>query len=156
MTGFLADVKPDPRFRVVSTLSADEKWLIQIRNDFRLVDVSLDLLAALEKSGKEFTPIARPKGYRRQRRQGDCFHNAADIALRDPKATFVEGVAWDMGCGFHHAWITLDGEHAIDQTWPKLGKAYFGIAVPTKQLAHVIARSEYYGSIITKLDGAAS
>jgi hypothetical protein len=156
MTGFLADVKPDPRFHVVSTLSADEKRLIQIRNNFRLVDVSLDLLAALKKSGKEFTPIERPKGYRRQRRLSDCFHNAADIALRDHNATFVEGVAWDMGCGFHHAWITLDGEHAIDQTWPTPGAAYFGIAVPTKQLAHVIARTAYHGSILTKLDGTAS
>jgi hypothetical protein len=156
MTGFLADVKPDPRFHAVSTLSAKEKRLVQIRDNFRLVDVSLDLLAALEKSGKEFTPIERPKGYRRQRRPSDCFHNAADIALRDHNATFVEGVAWNMGCGFHHAWITLDGEHAIDQTWPMPGAAYFGIAVPTKQLAHVIARSAYYGSIITKLDGTTS
>ena len=156
MTGFLADVKPDPRFRVVSTLSTDEHRLVKMRNDFRLVDVTLDFLAVLEKDGKQFTPIERPKGYRRQRRQGDCFYNAASIALRDPKATYVEGVAWSMGCGFRHAWVTLDGVHAIDQTWPTPGDAYFGVAVPAKQLAHVISRSEYFGSILTKLEGAAS
>jgi hypothetical protein len=55
--------------------------------------------------------------------QGDCFNNAAGIALRDPKATYVEDVAWSMGCGFRHARVTLDGVHAIGQTWPTLGEA---------------------------------
>ena len=90
--------------------SAEEQRLIQARIDYHLVDVPLDLWTALEKSGRNFTPIERPKGYRRQWRRGDCFRNAALIALHDHDATFVEGIAYSgMGCGFHECSVTLDG-----------------------------------------------
>ncbi len=151
-------VERSPKFDLVErTPSAEEQRFIQARIDYHLVDVPFDLWTALEKSGREFTPIERPKGYRRQWRRGDCFRNAALIALHNHDATFVEGIAYNsMGCGFHHAWITLDGAHAVDQTWPTPGEVYFGIPVAVKQLAQVLSRSEFFGSIITKLDGAAS
>ena len=42
----------------------------------------------------------------------------------------MEGVALSRG-SIHHAWITLDGTHAVDVTWREPSSAYFGIAFPT-------------------------
>jgi hypothetical protein len=75
--------------------------------------------------------------------------NASQIAI-DTRgaATYVEGIAFpSKGCfpnlALHHAWITLDGKHAVDPTWPTPGTAYVGIAVPTKQLARLVVKGGF-------------
>jgi hypothetical protein len=132
-------------------VAENSEWMLDARRRHTLVSVRAGLWRALLDHGKEYVGIERPKGYRRQRRIKDCFRNATEIALKGNGATYVEGVAWDMGCGFHHAWIRLDDEHAIDQTWPTPGTRYLGIAVPLKELCHVLSRTGYYGSIIEKM-----
>jgi len=54
--------------------------------------------------GKVFTPIKRPKGYRK-RRDRECFYNSAMLAI-DGRGTYVEGLACSSlfpGMTTHHA-----------------------------------------------------
>jgi hypothetical protein len=94
---------------------------------------------ALMTYGRAFTGIARPKGYRRQRRLGSCFYNAITAALNG-RGMYVEGITYAYGdlsdVPIHHAWITIDGENAIDQTWTDANRhEYFGIAFPIEVVA---------------------
>jgi hypothetical protein len=88
----------------------------------------VDAERAVISRGRPFIGIERPKGYRHQRAIKQCFWNAADAAMRG-RGTYVEGfvVTPDDWWPFHHAWLTLDGQHAIDQTLPDAPKChYFG------------------------------
>src|SRR5262245_18836640 len=65
----------------------------------------------------------------RQRARKKCFVNAGRLAL-ERRGTYVEGFAMSprSHAPVHHAWITLDGVHAIDVTWPNAPEcSYFGI-----------------------------
>jgi hypothetical protein len=127
--------------------------VIEARRKYNLIDVRGRLVRALEKRGKEYKGIERPKYFRRQWKQGECFYNAAEIVFKNPCATYVEGVAYHtVDLGFHHAWVTIDGVHAIDQTWPKPGIVYVGIDVPTDQLLEALRHTDCYGHIIEKLE----
>jgi hypothetical protein len=98
-------------------------------------------------NGKLFIGIKRPKGFRQMRRK-DCFRNAQSLAI-DGRATYVEGLCLGhSGIAVAHGWLTLDGEHAIDVTWPDAEScAYFGIAFDDNvALAKAISKSGYYES----------
>jgi hypothetical protein len=82
---------------------------------------------AVLKYARPFIGIERPKGFR-QRAQKQCFANA--FGLADAKRGFyVEGYALHDGWLFQHAWITLDGLHAVDVTLrgPVSDYEYFGV-----------------------------
>lgn len=130
--------------------------IIEARQHYNLVGVSAALWFALQERGKKFVGIERPKGFRRQWRERDCFRNSTSVAFKDKRAIYVEGVAWDLGCGFHHAWITLDGEHAIDPTWPRPGTAYLGITVPFEELCRATIGTRHYGAVIERLAARAA
>lgn len=95
-------------------------------------------------------------------RTGECYYNAAGIALADPSLKFVEGIA--MGpIPLSHAWVEFEGR-PIDVTWPATygsGKhetartatqiaerirvnlrdsAYWGVTIPTKMLRSEMLR----------------
>ncbi len=82
--------------------------------------------------------------------------NAGDYALSHPKfGTYVEGfAASDDMPPFHHAWLTLDGETAIDVTLRDT-KAYFffGIEFPTAFLSKWLDRRRHWG-LLQPFDGA--
>jgi hypothetical protein len=87
------------------------------------------------KFGKQFVGVARPRGYR-WRAQKQCFSNSHELALKG-KGTYVEGFASsavDPNFPVHHAWLTLNGEDAVDVTWrsPPEKCFYFGIAFPNE------------------------
>jgi hypothetical protein len=65
--------------------------------------------------GRPFVGIERPKGFRHQMKAKGCFCNAGRVAM-DERATYVEGFILSLGMLIPHAWLTLDGVHAIDQT----------------------------------------
>jgi hypothetical protein len=96
--------------------------------------------------GRPYIGISRPKGYRHQRRVKECFWNAARLAIGE-RGTYVEGFGThddDVRGPIHHAWITLDGVHAIDPTWnipanKIAGMSYVGIAFPTEIVARHMA-----------------
>jgi hypothetical protein len=76
-------------------------------------------------AGREFIPATRPKGYRKGRDK-HCFGNAGELALFG-RGRYVEGFAMDDEAGWiHHAWLTLDGIHAIETTWSEPAMFYFG------------------------------
>jgi hypothetical protein len=89
--------------------------------------------------GREYTPIKRPKGFRK-RSDKFCFWNAAMRMIEDEseRAQYVEGFASVHGFTVHHAWITLDGVHAIETTWKEPGTFYFGIKFDRKIIAHAV------------------
>jgi hypothetical protein len=81
--------------------------------------------------GRPFIGVDRPKGYRQRRKQA-CFGNAATLAFTG-RGTYVEGFVTrkDGGLIIPHAWVTLDGEQAIDTTLPDAPEHfYFGIPFP--------------------------
>jgi hypothetical protein len=97
-----------------------------------------------------FIPIKRPKGYR-QRKAKACFANCSDLAL-DGRGKYCEGFAVglaDDGGPFifavHHAWVTLDGIHAIDPTLKHPGVFYFGIEYEVGAVAKKILAKPYRG-----------
>ena len=86
--------------------------------------------------GRPYVGINRPKGYRK-RKAKQCFWNAARLAINDC-GTYVEGYASLPigGPALHHAWVTLDGVHAVDVTWDAPADChYVGIAFPKKIVA---------------------
>jgi hypothetical protein len=89
--------------------------------------------------GRPFTGIKRPKGYR-DRAQKKCFGNAVNLATAK-RGIYCEGFAVNVRSSsiFHHAWVTCDGEHAIDVTLPDAQNyLYFGIAFPSPQFNEVL------------------
>lgn len=97
--------------------------------------------------GQAYVGIDRPKGYRHQRARKQCFMNATSAAI-DGRGAYVEGFAAtpDTGVPMLHAWITLDGVHAIDQTWRDAPSChYYGIRFSTEVLSRVICGRNHYG-----------
>lgn len=95
--------------------------------------------------GRAFVGVGRPKSYR-QRALKNCLRNAGDLAISD-RGRYVEGFAISAsGLCCQHAWITLDGVHAIDVTWPEAPAChYFGIEFPQPVLARWVRRRGYWG-----------
>jgi hypothetical protein len=107
---------------------------------------------ALLAHGRLFTGTPRPKGFPRYRAPKQCYRNAGLIATYDgwqwkPKRgyRYVEGFAYHPGSDFlfQHAWVTLDGEHAIDPTLSFDSKRlYFGLEIPTEVLGAALNESK--------------
>ena len=101
--------------------------------------------------GRPFIGISRPKGYR-LRGARRCFANAGDLALSE-RGIYVEGFALgpdDRGTVVHHAWITLDGVHAIDVTWRRQASDchYYGIPFSNDVLRRLLLRRSYWGPLL--------
>jgi hypothetical protein len=110
-----------------------KRWLLSYVSKFGADGGNIKVQDAVLKHGYPFIGIKRPKEYRPRARK-KCFLNAGDIASserRIPRPIYVEGFAIRPigGTPFHHAWITLDGIHAIDVTLrdPAPDCLYFGI-----------------------------
>ena len=98
---------------------------------------------AVLKYGRAFIGINRPKGYR-QRAAKNCYLNSFYLADAE-RGVYVDGFSLlpDQGLLFRHAWITLDGIHAVDVTLrhPAPECHFFGIPFSLEILsAEVVAR----------------
>jgi hypothetical protein len=101
--------------------------------------------------GRPFKGIKRPKGFLLGKK-GRCFANAGYLAY-NLLGLYVEGFASPPGQPpVHHAWVTLDGVHAIDVTFrkPATDCLYFGIPIPLNVLQKWIERPNGY---LTMFDG---
>jgi hypothetical protein len=126
--------------------------------------------AILERFGKRYIWQPVPEGLPRYRTIGNCHANAQRAVLNDERLTYVEGVALSRSIGtwFGHAWVTLDGVHAIDLTWrgqsvrwsarnreaqARFGKPpltdtmdpaaeYVGVEIPREELAALIVANK--------------
>jgi hypothetical protein len=88
----------------------------------------------------------RPKAWR-QRAPKQCFRNASNLAF-DKKCLYVEGFALARvdGLMIHHAWVTIDGVHALDPTWADATVcAYFGIAFRAELVGRALNSCRQYG-----------
>src|SRR5262249_40923343 len=101
--------------------------------------------------GHPYVGISRPKGYRKQKAK-QCFWNAARLAIYD-RGTYVEGYASGptLGVALPHAWVTLDGVHAVDVTWDAPADFhYVGIAFPKEIVArHCLDEQRYAVSLLS-------
>ena len=130
------------------TLSQNQKSLLefvevmaQAQKQFKWPINSATLLL---KHGVFFSPTTKPKHVRWGER-GLCFMNAATLALADRTLTYVEGYAH---CGLlpvEHAWVVDDEGNLIDNTWPKLGQCYYGVAITEEGLRRSLVHNGYYG-----------
>jgi hypothetical protein len=112
--------------------------------------VEIDAIRTVLERGQPFIGIARPKGFGHQRRIKCCYSNAGDVALSE-RATYVEGYARSRphAWTFPHAWLTLDGKHAFDQTLRDAEEFdYFGVVFTTKQIAEAVIRRRYWGPLL--------
>jgi hypothetical protein len=103
--------------------------------------------------GRDFIPAPRPKGYRKGRDK-HCFGNAGSLALRyeGQRGRYVEGFALDDDAGWlHHAWLTLDGIHAIETTWDYPAFGYFGREYDVDAVAARAGRGWYQLEAATEI-----
>jgi hypothetical protein len=101
--------------------------------------------------GRPYIGIRRPKNYR-PRAVKRCFANAANLAFGG-RGIYVEGFAVgseDPDLVLHHAWITLDGVHAIDVTWRRQASDchYYGIAFPNDVVRRLLLRRNYWAPVL--------
>jgi hypothetical protein len=104
---------------------------------------------AVVRYGRPYVGVERPRGYR-QRARKQCFRNAGLLAF-DDRGTYVEGFVLPIGgTKIHHAWVSLDGVHAIDPTLPNASACrYFGIPFPVSALKRVLQERRYWGPILS-------
>jgi hypothetical protein len=101
------------------------------------------------RNGKSFTPRQRI-GHKRKAKM--CFMNAAHFALDKCAGVYVEGYALNKKLPLmpiHHAWVTLDGEAAMDPTLDAEGYEYFGVVFNQDVLRRELLRSKRYGLLDT-------
>jgi hypothetical protein len=98
---------------------------------FRRVDIDSNLKVEelVLKYGRPFISVDRPKGFRLGAKK-ECFLNSY-YATDKGQGFYVEGYGLHEDWLFHHAWITLDGLHAVDVTLrgSVSGYQFFGIPI---------------------------
>lgn len=96
-------------------------WVYSCREDFLL------------RNGKFYEP-AKWEG--RAGAPRSCYGNCIVQSAIDPTLRYVEGLALSsIGFPTAHAWLTKDGQTALDPTWIKygVGTAYFGVEFATRR-----------------------
>jgi hypothetical protein len=133
-----------------SVTQGDHPVLNALREMLKVFSRNSDvpLWRAVVEHGSPYIGIDRPKGYG-QRAMKQCFVNATKLALTG-RGTYVEGFAMSSsGLPVHHAWVTLDGVHAIDATWANAAAhSYYGIQFPRTVLAKWALRRGYFGLLV--------
>jgi hypothetical protein len=81
-------------------------------------------------------------------KMGECFKNAALLALEDRNMTYVEGYALNI-IPMMHAWCINKEDHIVDPTWanePNITAIeYHGVAFNTEYLRKTLLSRKRYG-----------
>lgn len=80
---------------------------------------------------------------------GECYRNAANLALSSPGLTYAEGIVTIHGVPIQHAW-TIDGDgRVVDPTFGRTQASYtgeyYGVPVRSDYLRETLVRTGYYG-----------
>jgi hypothetical protein len=158
LPGLWVPVRPNRRRALTGAeIIADLKRRLRLFQDKGWPHPERFLMHAVVDHGRQYVGISRPKGYRK-RKDKQCFWNAADLALTD-RGTYVEGYAnLPAGGGpMHHAWVTLDGVHAIDPTWRDPTNChYVGIAFPKEIVARYGISEGYFVPLLSDYEPSAA
>lgn len=99
-------------------------------------------------NGQEFT-ITKNTFEGPRMEQGQCFKNATELALRNPKYIYCEGKVSIYGVAIDHAWVCDQKGNVIDPTLVDKGDDrvahYFGVPFTTSYLRRSIIKNGYYG-----------
>lgn len=86
---------------------------------------------------------------------GQCYRESAHLALKDPKLTYVEGMAINFGVfPVAHGWCVDEDGFVVDVTWrprPDLEKGrpmrreYFGVVIDEMRLRELLVTHKWYG-----------
>jgi hypothetical protein len=100
--------------------------------------------------GREYGPRVFPKGIKKGTPRL-CYMNAFDLASRNHKFKYVEGVATNV-IPVDHAWCVNEAGEVVDPTWDKTmlsGKErnadYFGVEIPIPKLYEIMMLTRTYG-----------
>lgn len=78
----------------------------------------------------------------------NCYQNAADLAIRHPELTYVEGYA-TVVIPTLHAWLVDKEDRVIDVTWQDFGEyephGYWGVKFPQRVLMSQMVETKMYG-----------
>jgi len=104
--------------------------------------------ALLVAHGKVCTPQKLPRCYRRGTVR-ECYRNAYNLAMMHNELQYVEGLALPdfMDIPIDHAWCIDDNGMVVDNTWPTVGKEYFGVPFDIKFVCNVIIDTGHFGAI---------
>jgi hypothetical protein len=103
------------------------------------------------RNGKPFTPRKR---IGRKRKAKMCFSNSTDFVVRNRRGTYVEGYALSKKLPImpiHHAWVTVDGNDAMDLTLNAWDYEYFGVTFDNDTLWAELRKLKRYGILDTGL-----
>jgi hypothetical protein len=101
------------------------------------------------RNGREFTPAKR---IGRKRRAKMCFSNSTDFVIQKRQGTYVEGYALSLKfplMPIHHAWVTMDGDDAMDLTLNAEDYEYFGVVFDNLTLKSELLKLKRYGLLDT-------
>lgn len=104
----------------------------------------------ITRNGKAYTPAKR---IGRKKKAGQCFMNAAHFVFSHEGATYVEGYVISKTLPFpiHHAWVTMNGTDAVDNTLDAEKYEYFGVPINKDTLRKELVRNKVYGILDTGL-----
>jgi len=113
-----------PRRAVVTGLVTPEEY-------FELVSAVGSLRERfLLRNGQEFFPRKR---IGRRGLPNACFENARHFVMAHPEVTYVEGLIFGS-IPVPHAWVTINGDDAMDPTLDAQGRSYWGVSFTREQL----------------------
>jgi hypothetical protein len=131
-----------------TSMSLHEILTSNVENWARLGHPSL-LERFVLRNGKPYAPGPR-KGRKGPERQ--CYMNAAKVVMCDADAVaYVEGfvINPDLPIPIHHAWVSYDGETAMDPTLDSANREYFGVSFTRKELVRELRKTKIYGLLDT-------
>ncbi len=100
--------------------------------------------------GRDYTAQELPDEFVRME-QGQCFKNAAIMAMDDDALTYVEGFGLKPSLiPLYHAWCATADGMVIENTWEyEPGTEYIGVPIPLKTLRKIITKNGRYGAFDT-------
>lgn len=101
------------------------------------------------RNGKAFAPVKR---IGRKGTPKHCFSNATRFALDKCSGSYVEGFALNKKLPLmpiHHAWVTINGDDAMDPTLNSIDYEYFGVVFAESTLRRELIKLKHYGLLDT-------